>query len=93
VGQYRGLGRCHAIARQLPIQLLGTRHAYGNLPPKAASYARRFRGLGGMPYTLRHGATADPPHVKVFGCTAYLHLEGFYKDKLSSKTPRCMFIG
>jgi hypothetical protein len=40
-----------------------------------------------------HGFPTDLAHLKVFGCTAYLHLEDRYMDKLSPKALRCMFIG
>jgi hypothetical protein len=50
-------------------------------------------GSGGVPYTFLHGLTTYLAHVTVFGRTAYLRLDDHYRDKLSPKALRCMFIG
>jgi hypothetical protein len=73
---------------------------YWGLAMRTAVYLRNrlpspiaSSGYGGAPYTMLHGVPTDLAHLKVFGCTAYLRLEDRYKDKLSPKALRCMFIG
>ena len=50
--------------------------------------------LGGdIPYTCLYGKKPNVSHLRVFGCTAYVHIK---KDKckgLSSHTEKCVFIG
>jgi hypothetical protein len=58
------------------------------LPSPAAS-----GGPSGVPYAFLHGVPTDLAHLKVFCCTAYLRMENRYKDKLSPKALRCIFIG
>jgi hypothetical protein len=57
------------------------------LPTRAAS-----GGSAGVPFTILHGVPTDLAHVKVFGCTANIRMEGRYMDKLSPKALCCMLI-
>src|SRR5882724_10834180 len=46
-----------------------------------------------IPYTCLYGKKPNVSHLKVFSCTAYVHIK---KDKckgLSSHTEKCVFIG
>jgi hypothetical protein len=53
------------------------------------------------PTTTIHGITLeekftckkpDVSHLRVFGCTAYLHVPDEKKSKLDPKTDKCIFI-
>ena len=48
---------------------------------------------GAMPYELWHGHRPDVSHLRVWGCTAYVHVQ---KDKCAALDPhmeKCVFIG
>ena len=50
--------------------------------------------LGGkVPYTLFYGKKPDVAHLRVFGCTAYVHVQKDQRSGLSPHTQKCVFIG
>src|SRR5882724_5737096 len=49
--------------------------------------------LGGdIPYTCLYGKKPNMSHLKVLGCTAYVHIKKDKCKRLSSHTEKCVFI-
>jgi hypothetical protein len=46
-----------------------------------------------VPYTVFHGRKPDVSHLRVFGCTAYVHVQKDQRTGLGSHTQKCVFIG
>jgi hypothetical protein len=46
-----------------------------------------------VPYTGFYGRKPDVSHLRVFGCTAYVHVQKDKRLPLSSHTEKCVFIG
>src|SRR3954471_18438929 len=45
------------------------------------------------PYSRMHGVPFDYSSLRTFGCVCFVLLPNHEKDKLSSKTSRCIFVG
>ena len=45
------------------------------------------------PYELWHGAKPDVSHLRVWGCTAYVHVQKDKRGQLGSHYEKCVFIG
>ena len=45
------------------------------------------------PYSLWHDSKPDVSHLRVFGCTAYVHIKKDKRKQLQSHTQKCVFIG
>jgi hypothetical protein len=48
---------------------------------------------GEIPYTCFYGKKPDVSHFRVFGCTAYVHVQKDQRKGLSPHTQKCVFIG
>jgi len=48
---------------------------------------------GKVPYKLFTGKKPDVAHLRVFGCTAYVHVQKDQRTGLSPHTQKCVFIG
>ena len=48
---------------------------------------------GKMPYKAWNGIKPDLSHLKVFGCDAFLHVPDEKRNKLQSKTEKCLHMG
>src|SRR5205085_10361622 len=48
---------------------------------------------GKMPYKASNGIKPDLSHLKVFGCDAFLHIPDEKRNKLQSKTKKCLHMG
>ncbi|XXG79495.1 hypothetical protein AAC387_Pa09g0546 [Persea americana] len=48
---------------------------------------------GGLPEEAWTGKEVNLSHLKVFGCTSYVHVDAEKRDKLDSKSRKCTFIG
>ena len=48
---------------------------------------------GKVPYTLFTGKKPDVSNLKMFGCTAYVHVKKDQRSNLESHTRKCVFIG
>ncbi|KAI6011932.1 hypothetical protein PISMIDRAFT_117620 [Pisolithus microcarpus 441] len=48
---------------------------------------------GATPYELWHGRKPDVSHLRVWGCTAYVHLQKDQCPALGSHMEKCVFIG
>src|ERR1700761_4007116 len=46
-----------------------------------------------VPWTLMHKKKPDVSNLRVFGCTAYVHIKKDQRKGLSSHTQKCVFIG
>ena len=45
------------------------------------------------PYELWHKSRPDVSHLRVFGCTSYVHVKKDQRKQLQSHTQKCVFIG
>ena len=45
------------------------------------------------PYELWHKSKPDVAHLRVFGCTSYVHIKKDKRKQLDSHTQKCVFIG
>ena len=48
---------------------------------------------GGIPEEVWSGKKVELGHLKVFGCTAYAHVEATERSKLDPKSQKMTFIG
>src|SRR5882672_5138557 len=48
---------------------------------------------GDIPYTRIYGKKPNVSHLRVFGCTGYVHIKKDKRKGLSSHTEKCVFIG
>ena len=48
---------------------------------------------GNISFTCFYGKVPDVSYFRVFGCTAYVHVQKNKRKKLQSHTQRCVFIG
>ena len=49
--------------------------------------------LGKIPETKYRGIQPDISNLRIFGCLAYVHIPKEHRNKLDSKTQRCLFLG
>jgi len=47
---------------------------------------------GKVPYTIFVGKKPDVSHLRVFGCTAYVHVQKDQQSSLGAHTQKCVFI-
>ena len=45
------------------------------------------------PYEVMKGRKIDLSHLKVFGCTCYVHVASIHRDKLDPRASKCVFLG
>ena len=48
---------------------------------------------GNTPYEAIYGLKPKIGHLRVFGCTAYSHISQDKRQKLDTKTRKCIFLG
>ena len=60
-------------------------HVWNRCPTDAVKNA--------TPYQLWNGTKADVSHLRVWGCTAYVHIQKDKRDGLGSHMEKCVFIG
>ena len=48
---------------------------------------------GKSPSEVKYNRKPNLSHLKVFGCTCYVHVPGDLRDKLSIRSQKCMFLG
>src|SRR5215469_12690134 len=48
---------------------------------------------GKVPYTCFTGKVPDVSHLRVFGCTVYVHVQKDQRSNLGAHTQKCVFIG
>uniref|UniRef100_H3G5D3 Retroviral polymerase SH3-like domain-containing protein n=1 Tax=Phytophthora ramorum TaxID=164328 RepID=H3G5D3_PHYRM len=76
----------------------------GNLPkPLWAECVRHVTTLinmtpssktnGKTPYELWYNRKPSMEFLKVFGCSAYVHITEQYRDKLDARARLCMYLG
>jgi len=64
-------------------------HAYTHARNRSPTAALN----GGIPYTSFFGKKPDVSHLRVFGCTAYVHVQKDQRKGLNPHTQKCVFIG
>ena len=60
-------------------------HVWNRCPTDAVKKA--------TPYELWHGRKPDVSHLRVWGCTAYVHIQKDKRAGLGSHMEKCVFIG
>ena len=60
-------------------------HVWNRCPTDAAK--------GRTPYQLWTGTKPDVSHLRVWGCTAYVHIQKDKREGLGSDMEKCVFIG
>jgi hypothetical protein len=50
-------------------------------------------GAGGVPFTLATGRRADLSFMRVFGCTAYVHVDKSQRRKVADRAWKGVFVG
>ncbi|CAL8133282.1 unnamed protein product [Prunus armeniaca] len=45
------------------------------------------------PLEVIKGRKIDLSHLKVFGCTCFVHIQASHRDKLDPKAVKCIFLG
>ena len=60
-------------------------HVWNRCPTEAAQDA--------TPYELWHGCKPDVSHLRVWGCTAYVHVQKDKRRPLESHMEKCVFLG
>ena len=60
-------------------------HVWNRCPTDAVKNA--------TPYQLWNGVKPDVSHLRVWGCTAYVHIQKDKRDGLGSHMEKCVFIG
>src|SRR5882762_7779315 len=61
-------------------------HVWNRLPTSAIPGAT-------TPYELWHGTKPDVSHLRVWGCTAYMHVQRDQRTSLGPHMQKCTFIG
>lgn len=60
-------------------------HVWNRLPISAVQ--------GSTPYELWHGRKPDVSHLRVWGCTTYVHIQKDQRKQFGSHMQKCIFIG
>ncbi|KAM2229803.1 hypothetical protein ACFX1S_014292 [Malus domestica] len=45
------------------------------------------------PFEVMKGRTVDLTHLRIFGCTCYVHIQATHRDKLELRAVKCAFMG
>ena len=45
------------------------------------------------PYEVMQNKTNNLSHLRIFGCTCYVHIQSHHRDKLDPKAVKCVFMG
>ncbi|CAL8133412.1 unnamed protein product [Prunus armeniaca] len=45
------------------------------------------------PYEVMKGKEINLSHLKVFGCTCFVHIQSSHHDKLDPRAVKCIFMG